>query len=180
MMSPILAILRSRRRISSARTSHFTHTLPLTPLVQPTPAVPYSGQKENECLRQETEAAEATMNEVQQKAIRDSEDMALAMRTRPRSSASAPNLPGLGGGGSSSNVRQAGVDADSRCSSSVEISSILSGCTFSKKTIVGVGGWVRNAEAVLIYETGRLIIIPDHDQSGSIHSALLYFAMKRK
>lgn len=70
-------------------------------------------KKENECLRQETEAAEATMNEVQQKAIRDSEDMALAMRTRPRSSASAPNLPGLGGGGSSSNVRQAGVDADS-------------------------------------------------------------------
>lgn len=56
-------------------------------------------------------------SEIQQKAIRDSEDMASTLRTRPTSSASAPNLPGLGGGsggGGSAAVRQAGADADSR------------------------------------------------------------------
>lgn len=51
------------------------------------------------------------MFEVQQKAIRDAEDMASAMRTRPVSSASAPNLPGLAGAA----VRQAGADSDGRC-----------------------------------------------------------------
>lgn len=50
------------------------------------------------------------MFEFQQKAIRASEDMALAMRARPTSSSSAPNLPGLGGGA----ARQAGSDADAR------------------------------------------------------------------
>lgn len=64
-------------------------------------------------------------SEVQQKAIRDSEDMASAMRTRPTSSASAPNLPGLGGG-SSSIVRQAGADADSRYHIRVPCRSLVS------------------------------------------------------
>lgn len=50
------------------------------------------------------------MFEIQQKAIRAQEDMALAMRTRPTSSSSAPNLPGLTGGA----VRQAGAEADAR------------------------------------------------------------------
>lgn len=50
------------------------------------------------------------MFEIQQKAIRASEDMALAMKSRPTSSSSAPNLPGLG----SAAARQAGADADSR------------------------------------------------------------------
>ena len=51
------------------------------------------------------------MFEFQQKAIRASEDMALAIRARPTSSSSAPILPGLGGGA----ARQAGADADARC-----------------------------------------------------------------
>ncbi|CAM9844075.1 unnamed protein product, partial [Laminaria digitata] len=67
-------------------------------------------KKENQALRQERETAEASMFEFQQKAIRASEDMALAMRARPTSSSSAPNLPGLGGGA----ARQAGSDADAR------------------------------------------------------------------
>lgn len=50
------------------------------------------------------------MFEFQQKAIRASEDMALAMRARPTSSSSAPNLPGLGGGA----ARHAGFDSDAR------------------------------------------------------------------
>ena len=50
------------------------------------------------------------MFEIQQKAIRAQEDMAVAMRTRPTSSSSAPNLPGLSGGA----VRQAGAEADAR------------------------------------------------------------------
>ncbi len=51
------------------------------------------------------------MFEIQQKAIRTQEDMASAMRMRPASSASAPNLPGLAGG----SARQAGAEADARC-----------------------------------------------------------------
>lgn len=50
------------------------------------------------------------MFEMQQKAIRAQEDMAVAMRTRPTSSSSAPNLPGLTGGA----ARQAGAEADAR------------------------------------------------------------------
>lgn len=50
------------------------------------------------------------MFEMQQKAIRAQEDMAAAMRTRPTSSSSAPNLPGLTGGA----ARQAGAEADAR------------------------------------------------------------------
>lgn len=67
-------------------------------------------QKENQSLRQEREAAEASMLEMQQKAIRAQEDMAVAMRTRPTSSSSAPNLPSLAGGA----ARQAGAEADAR------------------------------------------------------------------
>ncbi|CAN0088294.1 unnamed protein product, partial [Hapterophycus canaliculatus] len=67
-------------------------------------------KKENESLRQEREAAEASMFEMQQKALRAQEDMAVAMRTRPTSSSSAPNLPGLPGGA----ARQAGAEADAR------------------------------------------------------------------
>ncbi|CAM9974268.1 unnamed protein product [Ectocarpus sp. 6 AP-2014] len=65
-------------------------------------------KKENQSLRQEREAAEASMFEIQQKALRAQEDMATAMRTRPASSSSAPNLPGLGAGA----ARQSGAEAD--------------------------------------------------------------------
>ncbi|CAN0499742.1 unnamed protein product, partial [Ectocarpus sp. 8 AP-2014] len=67
-------------------------------------------KKENQSLRQEREAAEASMFEIQQKALRAQEDMATAMRTRPASSSSAPNLPGLGAGA----ARQSGAEADAR------------------------------------------------------------------
>eukprot|EP00752_Nemacystus_decipiens_P006207 g5600.t1 len=67
-------------------------------------------KKENQSLRQEREAAESSMFEIQQKAIRAQEDMAAAMRTRPTSSSSAPNLPGLTAGA----ARQAGAEADAR------------------------------------------------------------------
>ncbi|CAM9168370.1 unnamed protein product [Ectocarpus sp. 12 AP-2014] len=50
------------------------------------------------------------MFEIQQKALRAQEDMATAMRTRPASSSSAPNLPGLGAGA----ARQSGAEADAR------------------------------------------------------------------
>lgn len=50
------------------------------------------------------------MFELQQKSSRATEDMTLAMRARPTSSSSAPNLPGLGGGA----ARQEGSDADAR------------------------------------------------------------------
>ncbi|CAM9614149.1 unnamed protein product [Ectocarpus sp. 4 AP-2014] len=65
-------------------------------------------KKENQSLRQEREAAEASMFEIQQKALRAQEDMATAMRIRPASSSSAPNLPGLGVGA----ARQSGAEAD--------------------------------------------------------------------
>lgn len=84
------------------------HNPPSPPPVPP--PHPDGTQKENQSLRQEREAAEASMFEIQQKAIRAQEDMASAMRMRPASSASAPNLPGLTGGA----ARQAGAEADAR------------------------------------------------------------------
>lgn len=68
-------------------------------------------QKENQSLRHEREAAEASMFEIQRKAMCASEGIAtVAVKTQKRSSSSAPNLPGLG----LTSSRRAGTDTDNR------------------------------------------------------------------